>query len=296
MKNDMRKIPSELRYCYCGCGKTLSCKINSSQKYLHGHNPLVNRIEHYLPRETRVCKCGCNKSFKCIISSPKKFILGHANRGKKFIMGKYPLRGKTYEEVYGIEKANAIKKKQGDKKRKFKRHEIRICQCGCDKSFEVGQLKRQRYIHGHNMRISKHWKIGLEKILNYTRSKKGKTWEEIYGEEYREKQVSKILKGSLKRPTSYEAKIISLIKKYNLPYKYVGDGEVWIGRKNPDFLNINGEKILIEVYSAYRHPDNYEIIRTIHFSKYGFKVIFLNDNDLYRNKNWESQCLGKILS
>jgi len=47
----------------------------------------------------------------------------------------------------------------------------------------------------------------------------------------------KAQKGSLRRPTSYEKIIINIINKYNFSFKYVGDGEFWIKRMNPDFIN-----------------------------------------------------------
>jgi len=51
----------------------------------------------FIPRETRVCACGCEQSFRCKINSIKRFSQGHYNKGK------------TYEQLYGIEKAKELK-------------------------------------------------------------------------------------------------------------------------------------------------------------------------------------------
>ena len=117
-----------------------------------------------------------------------------------------------------------------------------------------------------------------------------KVWE---NPEFKRKMLSILLKSLFKRPTSFEKKIIDLITKYNLPYKYVGNGQVIIDSLNPDFINTDGQKILIESYCKYWHPNNYEEQRIKRFAKYGFKIIFLNDNDLKR-EDWEQICLNKI--
>ena len=102
-----------------------------------------------------------------------------------------------------------------------------------------------------------------------------KLWQ---NKEYREKQLTAILKGSIKRPTNLEQQLIDLISKHNLPYKYTGDGDFWIGGKNPDFVNINGEKKLIEVGNIYHHQRNYIDKRKAHFAKYGWEsYIFIGD-------------------
>jgi len=117
-----------------------------------------------------------------------------------------------------------------------------------------------------------------------------KQWENI---EYKEKRLKAMFKGLLKRPTSFEQRIIDLISEYNLPYKYVGDGQIWIVGRNPDFIETNGKKVLIEVYNKFHHPINYEELRTKHFTKYGFKTIFLSEDDLFCN-DWKGVCLEKM--
>ncbi len=111
------------------------------------------------------------------------------------------------------------------------------------------------------------------RILVGKRSKK--LWS---NKSYREKTIKAILKGLMKRPTSLEKTFIGLIKKYKLPYKYVGDGAFLIGYKNPDFINTNGEKICVEVANRYHHPDPWAENRIKHFTKWGWEcLIFFED-------------------
>lgn len=94
-----------------------------------------------------------------------------------------------------------------------------------------------------------------------------------------------IKKCLIRRPmSSLEIKIQSTINKYNLPYKFVGNGNFFIERKNPDFININGEKKAIEVY-ARKHKEKFrnngvegwKNDRINIFSKYGWEIIFIED-------------------
>jgi len=84
-------------------------------------------------------------------------------------------------------------------------------------------------------------------------------------------------------PTSLEDKFQKIIDKYNFPYKYVGDGKVFIERYNPDFINTNHKKIAIEVYARYYKLRNNKTIeewkeeRQKVFNKYGWEIIFFNE-------------------
>lgn len=97
------------------------------------------------------------------------------------------------------------------------------------------------------------------------------------------------IKKALKRrlPSSLEAKLQDIIDKHQLPYKFVGNGQFLIERKNPDFININGEKKAIEVY-ARRHKESLRNLsieewkkgRKNIFAKYGWEIIFFNEVEL----------------
>ena len=89
-----------------------------------------------------------------------------------------------------------------------------------------------------------------------------------------------------RKKSSLEEKFESIIKKYNLPYKFVGNGKFFIEKKNPDFINCNGEKIAVEVF--YRgHKDyfrggceRWKKDRENIFKKYGWKVLFFNETQV----------------
>ncbi|MEK7179941.1 MAG: NUMOD3 domain-containing DNA-binding protein [Patescibacteria group bacterium] len=110
--------------------------------------------------------------------------------------------------------------------------------------------------------------------------------------------ATKIMKGLLKKPTSYEKKISELCIENSLPFIYTGNGTFLIGTKNPDFLN-KEQKITIEVYSTYwkikdyGSCENYEKQRSEYFAKYGYKVIFIRESEII-DENWKDICLKSI--
>lgn len=101
--------------------------------------------------------------------------------------------------------------------------------------------------------------------------------------EYRAKVVPACLKS--RRPTDLEARLIALIDKYSLPYKYTGDGTFTIGNLNPDFVNVNSEKIAIEVFGGHWHQNRREPLRTEETRRtiareYGWKLIVIWGDEL----------------
>jgi len=98
-------------------------------------------------------------------------------------------------------------------------------------------------------------------------------------EDYREKVMKNSLKGLMKRPTSLEKRLIEIFEKYNLPFKYMGDGSFLIGWKAPDFISIDGSKICIEVCYKFFKDEDYEIRRIEHFAKYGWICLVFFEDD-----------------
>ena len=96
------------------------------------------------------------------------------------------------------------------------------------------------------------------------------------------------IKNSLRRraPSSLEVKFQAIIDKLQLPYRYVGNGDFLIERKNPDFININGEKIAIEVYAKIfklKHAESIEqwkYDRQNVFRQYGWEIIFFDETQV----------------
>lgn len=67
-------------------------------------------------------------------------------------------------------------------------------------------------------------------------------------------------------------------------YEYTGDGKVWFSVFNPDFINCNGQKKIIEMYGDYWHklPNIVEKdkLRQKVYKRYGYKTLIVWENEL----------------
>jgi very-short-patch-repair endonuclease len=120
---------------------------------------------------------------------------------------------------------------------------------------------------------------------------KGPTVAEIQRQIMTEKNKSedfqtKRLKALCKKPTKPEKWLIELINEHKLPYKYVGDGDILIENLNPDFINVNGHKIIIEIFGRVWHETlvkdwkRTEDGRRKIFAKYGYRTLIIWDDEL----------------
>jgi very-short-patch-repair endonuclease len=89
---------------------------------------------------------------------------------------------------------------------------------------------------------------------------------------------------SMSRP---ERILNNIIEKYKLPFKFVGNGELIVGKKLPDFIYLNDGKKIIEVFSDYWHRD--DIAKLWHqtekgtieyYKQQGFNVLIIWERDI----------------
>ena len=113
--------------------------------------------------------------------------------------------------------------------------------------------------------------------------------------------IKKRLKGLCKKPTKPERYLITLIKENSLPYKYVGNGKKIIGGLNPDFVDINGKRKIIEVFNRFWHQDyknvdykRTEIGRINFFNNIGYSCLIIWDDEI--NKDNKEIVLNKIIN
>lgn len=97
---------------------------------------------------------------------------------------------------------------------------------------------------------------------------------------HKEKIIKNTLLAVLKRPTTPELQVMEIIKDLNLPYRYVGNGEVIISGLCPDFINCNGQKKLIEVFGDYWHKPCEEKQRYAMFAQFGYRTLIIWEHEL----------------
>lgn len=93
-----------------------------------------------------------------------------------------------------------------------------------------------------------------------------------------------MLKAICKRPTAPELRLKRLLDvRFPGEWRYTGNGQVIIGGCNPDFVNCNGHKAVIEVFGDYWHglkhtgrtAEEEENRKVRHFAAWGYKCLIV---------------------
>lgn len=163
----------------------------------------------------------------------------------------------------------------------YARRGQKYCSSKCYGKAHLGRSIWNKGLRGIHLSPETEWKKGQTP----KGSKLFKKGRKMSGEE-----VRKCLRRRLM--SKLEIRVDRVIKKYLLPYKFVGNGEFLIENKNPDFVNTNGEKIAIEVY-ARKHKELFRDggveawrkDREELFGRYGWKIVFLEE---WQTNNEES--------
>ena len=157
-----------------------------------------------------------------------------------------------------------------------------------------GNVKTEFKKGRHSSRKTE-FKKGQKPTNGFTSKKLKQMWNDS---KYREKTLKAIHEGRKLKPNIPEKFINRLLNKL-LPkeYKFVGDGKVILGGFNPDFINVNGQKKIIEMYGCYWHKcpkckfGNKRLLdvrRLKTYKKYGYKTLIIWQHelkDLNRVKN-----------
>jgi G:T-mismatch repair DNA endonuclease (very short patch repair protein) len=109
---------------------------------------------------------------------------------------------------------------------------------------------------------------------------------------HKEEQLRRMMVGEHKKPNKLELRLIDLIERNGLQFRYVGNWELLVGGKCPDFVRAD-RKQLIELFGDYWHtvkaretPEE----RIAHFRQFGYETLILWERDLRD----ESATLRKI--
>jgi len=105
--------------------------------------------------------------------------------------------------------------------------------------------------------------------------------------------------GHNRKKSGIEILFDKVILDYKLPLKYVGNNKLWVGCKNPDYVDTEDKKLVIEITSDAYHrlENNYEETRIKHFNKYGYRCITIRYTKCNK-RSWEilHKNLGELLT
>ena len=220
----------------------------------HGNRISKARIGHLVSEETKKKISKSKKGYFHSKESKKKMSKNHKGviftdehikrmrkAHRKWVKR---IKGKTYEEIYGIKKAKEMK-------RKLSKSCIRRLPCTEETRRKISEAKLKQWQNPEYAK--KHSRaFNIEPNIPERRLRNG---------------LNKMFPGE---------------------YKFVGDGKIWIVGKNPDFININGQKKIIELFGDYWHSKKKtgrtkkreERQRINHFAKYGFRTLIVWEKEL----------------
>lgn len=99
--------------------------------------------------------------------------------------------------------------------------------------------------------------------------------------EYKNKVVKAMRLACQAKPNKAEVCLAELLEtNYPNEWAYVGSGQLIIGGKCPDFMNINSKKQLIELYGDYWHEGEDPQDRIDLFGQYGFDCLVIWEREL----------------
>ncbi len=176
--------------------------------------------------------------------------------------------------------------------------------------YDIG-LRKRMLEDNPNQRPEVQKKISEGKIKSFKdpevrkRHKEGiaKHWRSKGNIEKRKRYAKQMIKNVLAttRPNGSELKLKTILDR-NFPGEFVINvtGKVSIGRKVPDFVHVGGKKVLVELFGTFWHTmaDRVKprskaaaiIERRRHFWKFGYKVVVVWENELWRKYEKKIVC------
>lgn len=194
---------------------------------------------------------------------------------------KYPEKAK---ELRRLDYYKHREKRKQTKKRWYEKNRER----------ELIHMKKWREDHEEYRREwwSKYYEENKEKLLEAHRlyckknkvklSERGKAKRRAMGipERWSKEHLRKWCLSNRIKPNKAEKKMIRLFENNNLPFKFVGDGQVVIAGKIPDFINYNGGKQIIEFFGDYWHKPEEEEERKKIFAGFGYETLIIWEHEL----------------
>jgi hypothetical protein len=197
------------------------------------------------------CKCGCEQETNFYRGKFREYMHGHNGMGQHFTAGQkrpsYPKNRKSR----GPHSPETIAKL---KERAIARREL------------TSELSKANWLRPEYRAIYTSAEFGMQKKKDMLQ-----LWQNpVYKE--------RMLNNWKRTPNKLEKKTDAFLKTITNEFKFVGDGQVWIGGRCPDFINTNKEKRqLIEVFGSYWHDPEDEEFRKSHFDNYGFNTLVIWD-------------------
>ena len=290
--------PKETKYCQCGCGEY----ANPGNKYIKQHHcigkPAHNKggkmSETQKQKLSEVHKqafaSGKRKSWNDgMAGDPNYFLTGvkHTeehikNRVESRIKNGEKLSEETKKLIGSYHKGKVI----SDKQKAFLSNLHKGRKFSDERNKKIGDAHRgsKRSIEAREKMSEAQKKINrLNPSLNIKRNKK-KSITMLDKFKNDEAYLKNWATACKIKPNKLELLFDGLLQEmFPNEWKYVGDFQFFLGGKNPDFMNVNGKKQLIEIYGDFWHQGEDPQDRINHFKQYGFDTLVLWESEIKNN-------------
>lgn len=271
-------IRKKIKFCECGCGQTVN------NRFVSGHNTKNGVISE----ETRL-KLGRNMSG----ANNPMFGKHHSDEHKEKI--RLSMLGKNTGERTEVVKEKLRIANLGKKHSEETKIKIRLASIGrphiVDDEYKAKISKtlkgRKRETPIWNKGLTKETNISVaitaKKNTGKSRSQETKKKHSIrmfklwQDNNFTEQQkISRNI-----RPNKPETVILNILNElYPAEWKYTGDFSFIINGKNPDFVNVNGQKKIIELFGDYWHDGDDPQDRINIFKPFGYDTLVIWEHEL----------------
>jgi len=304
----MMKIKHRRKLCRCGCGGFFISGKNSigiEKRFILGHNNRINPIP--IPNH-HPCECGCGE----LVASNRKVVKGHnlfleETLQKKLLALRLALADKPLSQEHKdkISFANSGEKNgmygkpgywTGQKLPEEAIKNMSLAHIG-KKLPPMKQEVKDKIGKGNTGK-----KRTTEMNRKQSEYRKNNPWPDDVKDKSRQKHiqnwqdpefVKKQYEARLIRPNKPETKILSLLQKlFPNEWRYCGDFSFMIRSKNPDFVNINGQKKVIEHYGTYWHKDDDPDDRINIFAQDGYQTLVIWEHELKNTQRVKAKLIN----
>lgn len=252
------KTRKKIKFCECGCGKSVS------KRFVFNHHLSKTVFLHKSD-----CRCASCKSKRGELSKEN-----HPRYGTSLLKS---TKEKIRNSLLGfIPTKQARMNMSNGQIRSYKKNPERKKQISDSLKISLADPEvRRKMINAHT---------GL-KATQETRKKQSESglriWREM-PENVKSKRIKKsLITGS---PNKKELLLENILQNlYPSEWKFVGNGQVIINGKCPDFINCNGQKKIIELFGDYWHKGQNSQDRINEFKPFGFDTLVIWEKEL-KNK------------
>jgi hypothetical protein len=262
-------------YCGCGCGGFVTWNFERWEwhHFIHGHH-----------RKGKKHKKESRELMKIVQNSPE---VRAKHKATSLIPEVHERRSKSKKDYFSKpgakERNREAQKKAWNNKEIRKRNSKRQKEIWSDPEAKRKQSELLKQIFSDpairtKMSIAKVNACKDPKVIDEMSKRMLKVWG---NPEFVRKQI----KARNVRQNKQEKRLENILEElFPGEWKFVGDGEVIIAGKCPDFVNINGQKKIIELFGDYWHEGSNPQDRIDVFKPFGYDTLVIWEKELVDTK------------